>query len=79
VPLARWFRGPMRQRAREALLGERLASTGIFNTAFLRELLQKHQSGSRDYSAAIWSLVMFDAFLANAMGVEDSPRVALAS
>ena len=28
VPLARWFRGPLRQRVRDALLGDRLADTG---------------------------------------------------
>jgi hypothetical protein len=25
VPLARWFRGPLKQRVRDAVLGERLA------------------------------------------------------
>ena len=28
VPLARWFRGPLRERVRDAVLGERLADTG---------------------------------------------------
>ena len=31
VPLARWFRGPLRQRVRDAILGPRLAATGFFN------------------------------------------------
>ena len=31
VPLARWFRGPLRQRVYDAILGPRLAATGIFN------------------------------------------------
>jgi asparagine synthase (glutamine-hydrolysing) len=70
VPLARWFRGPLRTRVREALLGERLASAGIFEPQVLRELVDLHQSGARDYSSAIWSLVMFDAFLRN---VVDAP------
>ena len=30
VPLARWFRGPLKQRVRDAVLGERLAATGWF-------------------------------------------------
>ena len=30
VPLARWFRGPLRDRVRDALHGERLLATGIF-------------------------------------------------
>jgi asparagine synthase (glutamine-hydrolysing) len=63
VPLASWFRGPLRQRVRDALLGQQLADTSIFNTSFLAEIVEQHESGRRDYSASIWSLLMFDAFL----------------
>ena len=63
VPLASWFRGPLKQRVRDALLGPMLAETGIFNRDFLAELVEQHQSGRRDYSASIWALLMFDAFL----------------
>ena len=63
VPLAAWFRGPLRQRVREAVLGDTLASTGIFNLAFLRDMVDQHQSGARDYSAPLWAMLMFEAFL----------------
>ena len=63
VPLARWFRGPLKQRVRDAVLGERLKSTGWFNTAYLQHLIEAHQSGARDYSAPLWTLMMFEAFL----------------
>ncbi|TFW19393.1 XrtA/PEP-CTERM system amidotransferase [Duganella callida] len=63
VPLAQWFRGPLRSRVREALLGANLADTGIFNQRYLAELVEQHESGRRDYSTPIWSLLMFDAFL----------------
>lgn len=63
VPLAHWFRGPMKQRVRSAVLGERLACTGWFNSAYLQHLIEAHQSGSRDYSAPLWTLLMFEAFL----------------
>jgi len=63
VPLARWFRGPLKQRVRDAVLGERLASTGWFNHAYLQHLVDAHQCGARDYSAPLWTLVMFEAFL----------------
>ena len=65
VPLARWFRGPLRERVREALLGERLAGTGFFDRDYLRHLVDQHQSGLRDYSSSLWALLMFDAFLRN--------------
>ncbi|HJV24481.1 MAG TPA: XrtA/PEP-CTERM system amidotransferase [Aromatoleum sp.] len=63
VPLARWFRGPLKARVREALLGDVLAGTGLFNPDALRHLVDAHQSGVRDYSAPLWSLLMFDAFI----------------
>ena len=65
VPLARWFRGPLKNRVREALLGPRLAGTAMFNETCLRRIVADHESGSRDYSAPIWTLLMFEAFLRN--------------
>ena len=66
VPLARWFRGPLKQRVQEAILGPRLADTGWFNRNYLQQLVNDHNNGSRDYSAPIWTLLMFEAFLRNA-------------
>ncbi|HVO88379.1 MAG TPA: XrtA/PEP-CTERM system amidotransferase [Casimicrobiaceae bacterium] len=67
VPLARWFRGPLRRRITETVLGARLADTGIFNSRYLRHLVDAHGAGKRDYSAPLWTLMMFDAFLRNAL------------
>ncbi|HKY02550.1 MAG TPA: XrtA/PEP-CTERM system amidotransferase [Burkholderiales bacterium] len=74
VPLARWFRGPLKQRVREAVLGERLAASGIFNAAYLQHLVDTHQSGMRDYSASLWTVMMFERFLANQAGEARIPR-----
>jgi len=63
VPLAAWFRGPLRQRVRDVVLGEQLAGSGFFNIVTLRRLVDQHQSGARDHSAPLWTLLMFDAFL----------------
>jgi asparagine synthase (glutamine-hydrolysing) len=63
VPLARWLRGPLKDRVREAVLGERLADTGWFERGALTNLLDEHQSGLRDHSGPLWSVLMFDAFL----------------
>ena len=62
VPLASWFRGPLRQRVQDALLGPVLADTGYFKHGMLKQIVEQHQSGMRDHSAAIWSLLMFEAF-----------------
>jgi asparagine synthase (glutamine-hydrolysing) len=63
VPLARWFRGPLKDRVRTAVLGPRLAETGWFNRKYLLHLVDAHQKGERDYSAPLWTLLMFEAFL----------------
>ena len=73
VPLARWFRGPLKQRVRDAVLGERLASTGWFNRAYLQQLVDGHQSGAYDHSAPLWTLLMFEAFLRNVVDDADAP------
>jgi len=74
VPLARWFRGPLAQRVRDAVLGERLAATGWFERGYLEHLVQAHQAGTRDHSSPLWSLLMFEAFLRNV--ADEAPAAA---
>jgi len=63
VPLASWFRGPLREQVRSALMGSLIRETGWFNSLFIETAFEKHVSGSRDYTRLIWSLLMFEAFL----------------
>jgi len=63
VPLASWFRGPLKSRVQEALLGEQMLDSGWFDPEFLHTMVDQHQKGLRDYSAPIWSLLMFESFL----------------
>jgi asparagine synthase (glutamine-hydrolysing) len=57
LPLANWLRRPLRGRVQDAVLGDGMAATGIFNMDFLQAAVQQHQSGERDYSAPLWSLL----------------------
>ncbi len=63
VPLASWFRGPLKERVQDAILGPVLADSGVFDQGYLKHLVAQHQSGVRDYSASLWSLLMFESFL----------------
>jgi asparagine synthase (glutamine-hydrolysing) len=65
VPLGKWFRGPLRRRLQESLLEGALAQSGLFNQPFLEKMVRDHQSGVREYSAPLWSLLMFQAATAN--------------
>ena len=79
VPLARWFRGPLKERVREAVLGDRLAETGWFNRPYLQHLVDAHQSGASDYSAPLWTVMMFEAFLRNVVDGQAPARPARAA
>jgi asparagine synthase (glutamine-hydrolysing) len=68
VPLAAWFRGALRERLHSAVMGSVLADTGIFDRVWLNRMITSHQSGRRDFSAALWAVLMFDAFLRNNAG-----------
>ena len=79
VPLASWFRGPLRERVRESILGPVLGDTGLFDRRYLTHLVEQHQSGVRDYSASIWSLLMFEAFARRSLGASGSERLGVAA
>ena len=78
VPLARWLRGPLKQRVRDALLGERMLASGMFNADVLRQLVVQHESGQHDHSTPLWTLLMFDAFLGRTEGALPRSRQASA-
>jgi asparagine synthase (glutamine-hydrolysing) len=75
VPLTKWFRGPLRQAMKDAVLGPVLANTGWFNASYLQRLVEDHESGRRDYSAPLWTLMMFESFLRKVMGVQTAPKI----
>jgi len=68
VPIAQWFRGPLRERVRESVLSDCLLDTGIFDRRFLTRLIDDHQSGLQDHSAALWSLFMYESFQRQVLG-----------
>ena len=61
VPVARWFRGPLRAKVRSTLLSGPVAESGLFQSDQLTQLIGQHESGARDNSAALWTLLMFGA------------------
>jgi asparagine synthase (glutamine-hydrolysing) len=63
VPLAAWFRGPLRRRIRERLCGPVLDDSGLFDMLTIETLLDQHQSKARDHSAVLWLLSTFESFL----------------
>lgn len=69
VPISAWLRGPLRTRTRAALLGPVLADSGIFDRRSILHLIEQHETGRRDNGAALWTLLMFEAFYRRVQGV----------
>lgn len=72
VPLAKWFRGPLKAKVHEALLGDRLRQTGFFDADVLAKMASEHSSGIRDHARAIWLLLVFDVFLKSLQRVKQA-------
>jgi asparagine synthase (glutamine-hydrolysing) len=62
VPIAKWFRGPLRAQVRERLLHGALGYGGQFDAAQVARLVEEHQGGNWDHSQALWALLMFEEF-----------------
>ena len=63
VPLADWFKGPLKERLYDRLLSSEMQESGYFNQKQMRKLIDDHVSGMRDNSAPLWTSMMFESFL----------------
>jgi asparagine synthase (glutamine-hydrolysing) len=63
VPVGEWIKGPLRPWA-EALLDERrIDQEGFFDAGIVGRRWRDHLNGRQDSTAAIWSILMFQAWL----------------
>ncbi|HTM01737.1 MAG TPA: asparagine synthase C-terminal domain-containing protein, partial [Candidatus Omnitrophota bacterium] len=60
VPKGEWFRRDLKAVARERLLDPRTLARGYFRPERIREVLQLHEAGQRDYSDWIWCLLILE-------------------
>ena len=68
-----WFRGPLRDARARARRWGRLARDRLFRADnACGASSTSTSSGARDHSAAIWALLMFDAFLRNVLRADTS-------
>jgi len=60
VPVGHWFRGKMQPFLREVLLSEKALRRGLFKPEAVRQLIELHVRGERDYSQQLWTLLMLE-------------------
>jgi len=65
VPVGEWIKGPMRPWAESLLDVGALRSGGHFDADAVHRRWQSHLSGERDSTQAVWTILMFQAWLAN--------------
>lgn len=63
IPVGEWLRGPLREWAESLLDERRLALEGYLNPAPVRALWAQHLSGRYDWTARLWCVLMFQAWL----------------
>ncbi|MCC6146934.1 MAG: asparagine synthase (glutamine-hydrolyzing) [Anaerolineaceae bacterium] len=65
IPLADWLRGPLRPWAEAQFVPTRLAQEGFFKPAMIREKWQQFLEGKNAASMELWTVLMFQAWLAH--------------
>ncbi len=63
IPIAQWLRGPLREWAETLIDEARLEREGYLNIEIVHETWRQHLSERYDWSARIWSVLMFQAWL----------------
>ncbi len=62
VPLAKWFQSDIKEIAFKILFNRNTGLQEYFDMQVLRKLWEEHQSGTKDHSTVLWSLLMFQVW-----------------
>jgi asparagine synthase (glutamine-hydrolysing) len=62
VPVGEWIKGPMRPWAEELLDPARMRESGWFDADIVQRRWHQHLQGESDSTAAIWPILMFEAW-----------------
>jgi asparagine synthase (glutamine-hydrolysing) len=60
IPVAEWFRGPLREQMLTVLSPERIAREGFFEAGVVSKLISEHLTGRRDNRKQLWTLFAFE-------------------
>lgn len=78
VPLAAWFRGPLKSFLWDHLRSRSFLGRGMVSPKFVDQLLDEHDRRRRDHSHQLWSLLMLELWFREEETPVRSGRTALA-
>jgi asparagine synthase (glutamine-hydrolysing) len=64
IPVSAWIRGPLREWAEDLLSEGSLKRQGFFNARWIVEAFRQHTVGSHELDTELWTILMFQAWLA---------------
>ncbi len=64
IPVAQWMKGPLRAWAEDLFNSDRLRSEGLFDADRVQRRWRAHLAGEEDASQPLWTILMFQAWLA---------------
>jgi asparagine synthase (glutamine-hydrolysing) len=62
VPIGQWIREPLSDWAADLLSPRALATSGLLNANFIAKRYEEHRTGRRDWSHALWTVLIFQAW-----------------
>jgi asparagine synthase (glutamine-hydrolysing) len=60
VPISEWINAQLRERIDDTLNDQRTGERGYVRSEYIDVLRAEHESGRRDHSTALWTLLMFE-------------------
>jgi asparagine synthase (glutamine-hydrolysing) len=60
IPVAEWFRGPVKEQMLSVLSPERIATEGFFDAGAVKGLIDDHLAGRQDNRKQLWTLFAFE-------------------
>ena len=62
IPIADWFRGPLRDWVETLLDERRIREEGFLRPEPVRRIWQQHVTGFQNHDYLLWNLLMFQAW-----------------
>ena len=65
IPIKHWLRQELKEMMLDYLAEKRIKEGGLFNFDFIKELVDSHLEGRKNYSHQLWALLVFEIWKEN--------------